>query len=345
VSAILSWTANGLEMPRVAVIRPVIKRPLNNNFNNLKISCIWCQMALIGYARVSTEDQNLAAQREALTGAGCSTIFEEKASGGSRGRPQLAHALYNIKPGDTLIVTKIDRLARSLSHLLEIIERLALGGANFRSLSDPIDTAGPSGRLVLQMLGAVAEFERALIRERTVTGLKHAKSQGRVGGNPGLRGRDPEAIAKVQGARRQTRLEKLSATADAWLPIVRTLRPLAAWPVVLDAVNAGLSPSGSRFTEERLVRSVQLFVSEGMAEPELLGRAPNRRSRKLDTKRHAAIQIAAAIYAGRPDITLEQLGAELKRLRHDPPRGGERWGVSSVKVLLEKARGLGLLQG
>src|ERR1700692_1951388 len=147
----------------------------------------------LGYCRVSTEDQNLGAQRQALTAAGCTTIYEEKASGGSRLRPQLAHALYNIKAGDTLVVTKIDRLARSLAHLLEIIERLTQVGASFKSLSDPIDTTGPSGRLVLQMLGAVAEFERALIKERTVAGLRHAKALGRGGGNPGLRSKDPDA--------------------------------------------------------------------------------------------------------------------------------------------------------
>jgi DNA invertase Pin-like site-specific DNA recombinase len=229
-------------------------------------------MALCGYARVSTEDQSLTAQREALIAAGCSTIFEEKASGGSRGRPQLAHALSNIKSGDTFVVTKIDRLARSLSHLLEIIERLTQGGANFKSLSDPIDTSGPSGRLVLQMLGAVAEFERALVPERTVDRLKHAKSQGRVGGNPGLRARDPEAIAKLQGTRRQTRLAKLSATADVWLPIVRKLRPDKSWRIVLDAVNDGLPVGSRRFTEERLVRSVQLFVSRAWLNPSYLAK-------------------------------------------------------------------------
>src|SRR5271168_1926257 len=194
-------------------------------------------MALIGYARVSTEDQNLAGQRDALIVAGCSIIYEEKASGGSRARPQLAQALYNIKADDTLVVTKIDRLARSLAHLLEIISRLTAVGASFKSLADPIDTTGPSGRLVLQMLGAVAEFERALIRERTMAGLKFAKSQGRVGGNPRLREKDPVAIAQLLAKRRQTRLSDLSQRADEWLPIVRQLRPEKSWPVILEAVN------------------------------------------------------------------------------------------------------------
>jgi DNA invertase Pin-like site-specific DNA recombinase len=296
----------------------------------------------IGYARVSTEDQDLSAQRAALTSAGCEVIYEEKASGGSRARPRLAEALYNIKAGDTLVVTKIDRLARSLAHLLEVIDELTGKGAAFRSLSDPIDTAGPSGRLVLQMLGAVAEFERALVRERTVAGLKHAKAQGRVGGNPRLRAKDPAAIAVVQAGRRQTRLDQLNGTATEWLPIVRELRPAKSWPAVLDAVNAALAPGRTEFTKERLVRAVRLFVTEGLADPALLGRAANRRNRKVDAKREAAVQAVAALRAGRPDMGLVELGTELIRLRHAPPQGGMSWSVSTVRALLQTAKAQGL---
>ena len=114
-------------------------------------------MALIGYARVSTEDQTLGPQLDALQAAGCGEVFEEFASGASRSRPQLATALARLRRGDTLVVARIDRLARSLSHLLAVVETLRAKGAHFRSLADPIDTAGPSGVLVLQMLGAVAE--------------------------------------------------------------------------------------------------------------------------------------------------------------------------------------------
>jgi len=117
-------------------------------------------MALIGYARVSTEDQVTDAQQDALRAAGCTEIFEEKLSGGLRARPQLARALDRIRRGDTLIVWKIDRLARSLSHLLDVIERLEGQGAHFRSLSDPIDTGSPQGRFSLQILGAVVRLYR-----------------------------------------------------------------------------------------------------------------------------------------------------------------------------------------
>ena len=141
-------------------------------------------MPLIGYARVSTEDQTPLPQSQALKSAGCVEIHEEQASGGNRARPVLARVLERISKGDTLVVVRIDRLARSLSHLLEVIERLEAKGAFFRSLMDPIDTSSPQGKFTLQVLGAAAEFERALIRERTTAGLVEARQRGRKGGRP-----------------------------------------------------------------------------------------------------------------------------------------------------------------
>ena len=108
---------------------------------------------LIGYARVSTEDQTPLPQAQALKSAGCTEIFEEHASGGNRARPVLARVLERIGKGDTMVVMRIDRLARSLSHLLDIIEQLEARGAFFRSLQDPIDTASPQGKFTLQVLG------------------------------------------------------------------------------------------------------------------------------------------------------------------------------------------------
>ncbi|MEO1949043.1 recombinase family protein, partial [Thioclava sp.] len=158
-------------------------------------------MPQIGYARVSTDDQILLPQAQALKAAGCSVIREEHGSGGNRARPVLTSILDGIRKGDTLVVVRIDRLARSLSHLLEIIEQLEAKGAFFRSIEDPSDTASPQGKFTLQVLGAAAEFERALIRERTKAGLASARLEGRIGGNPGLRARNPEALRKVRLAR------------------------------------------------------------------------------------------------------------------------------------------------
>jgi len=156
---------------------------------------------LIGYARVSTEEQGTDPQLDELRAAGCNSILEEHASGADRERPVLARLLRDIRPGETLVVVRLDRLARSVSHLLAVIEQLEMLGAHFRSLRDPIDTTTPQGMFSLQVLGAVAQLERALIAERTKAGLRAARKRGRVGGNPGLRARDPDAIRKVCSSR------------------------------------------------------------------------------------------------------------------------------------------------
>ena len=157
-------------------------------------------MALIGYARVSTDDQVTARQLDELRAAGCTEILEEHASGGDRSRPVLAQTLAKLRPGDTLVVVSLDRLARSLSHLLEVIEGLQGRGIFFRSLKDPVDTASPQGLFTLQVLGAAAQLERALIRERTKSGLRAAIARGKRVGNPGLRAGDPAALGKLAAA-------------------------------------------------------------------------------------------------------------------------------------------------
>src|SRR6516225_10092528 len=138
---------------------------------------------VIGYARVSTVDQNLALQRDALTEAGCTKIFTEQMSGAVTDRPALHDALEFARRGDTLIVWKLDRLARSMKQLIETVETLRLG-IGFRSLTEALDTTTAQGRLVFHMFGALAEFERSLIRERTQAGLAAARRAGRTGGRP-----------------------------------------------------------------------------------------------------------------------------------------------------------------
>jgi len=153
---------------------------------------------LIGYARLSTEEQGTDPQLDELRDSGCVAIHQEHASGADRSRPVLARLLREIASGETLVVVRLDRLARSVSHLLAVIEQLDAKGAYFRSLRDPIDTTTPQGMFSLQVLRAVAQLERALIAERTKAGLRSARLRGRVGGNPGLRARDPEAIRKAR---------------------------------------------------------------------------------------------------------------------------------------------------
>src|SRR6202045_4751253 len=171
---------------------------------------------LIGYARVSTEEQGTDPQLDELRAAGCDTILEEHASGADRTRPVLAHLLREIRSGETLVVVRLDRLARSVSHLLAVIEQLEANGAHFRSLHDPIDTSTPQGMFSLQVLGAVAQLERALIADRTKSGLNAARSRGRIGGNPGLRVGDPEAIRKVRAGRAAAHLDGVLEQLEAW---------------------------------------------------------------------------------------------------------------------------------
>lgn len=139
---------------------------------------------LIGYARVSTQEQNPALQHDALTKAGCETIYTEKASGAQRDRPELNAALNYIRQGDTLVVYKLDRLARSLNQLIETVAMLEERGIGFRSLTEAIDTTSPGGKLVFHIFAALAEFERGIIRERTKAGLAAARARGKTGGRP-----------------------------------------------------------------------------------------------------------------------------------------------------------------
>ncbi|HTT75886.1 MAG TPA: recombinase family protein [Candidatus Binataceae bacterium] len=137
---------------------------------------------LIGYARVSSSEQETAAQVATLKAAGCERIYREKASGGRWDRPELHRLLDQLRKGDVLVVWKLDRLSRSLRDVLTIMERLAEAKAGFRSLTEAIDTTTPAGRMMMQMAGAFAEFERAMLRERTKAGLDAARREGRIGG-------------------------------------------------------------------------------------------------------------------------------------------------------------------
>jgi DNA invertase Pin-like site-specific DNA recombinase len=139
---------------------------------------------LIGYARVSSDGQDTVAQVAALKAAKCERIYREQASGGRWDRPELQRLLDQLRKGDVLVVWKLDRLSRSLRDVLTIMERLAEAKAGFRSLSEAIDTTTPAGRMMMQMVGSFAEFEREMLRERTRIGLETARREGRVGGRP-----------------------------------------------------------------------------------------------------------------------------------------------------------------
>lgn len=293
-------------------------------------------MALIGYARVSTEDQSTEPQALALREAGCTTILTEHASGAARARPVLTQALDRIRPGDVLIVVRLDRLARSLSHLLRVIDRLEARGAHFCSLGDPVDTTSPQGKFTLQVLAA-AELERTLIRERTVAGLKSARARGRVGGNPGLRARDPQTIRKVALSRDDAYMRRLIAGAEEWVPLVRRMRPQTPWEDVARSINAALPPGRSHWSGPRLVRAVRRYVREGMLEPHLMNRAP---SLPPDDR---LLAIIAGIKGAGPSLTLRQICDRLEAMHERTPRGRTKWQPSSVAMLIERAGAQGML--
>ena len=287
---------------------------------------------LIGYARVSTEDQQTDAQSQELSAAGCVQIVTEHGSGASRTRPALARLLREIRAGDVLVVVRLDRLARSVSHLLAVIEDLAERSAHFRSLRDPIDTSTPQGMFSLQVLGAVAQLERALISERTKAGIRAAKAKGKLPGNPGLRSRAPEAIAKVSAARKATFDADLIASMDGWIPTVKRLRSDHSW----DDIARILTQRGHPFTPDRLRRSVRRLAAHGFVAKTLLNRPP----RRLPDDR--LMTLVAGIWLADPSQSLRDIGARLEQLHERTPRGGTRWSPSTVGNLLERARALGL---
>lgn len=164
---------------------------------------------LIGYARVSRADeQDTALQKRALKEAGVERIFEEKASGGRWDRPQLKKMLDQLRMGDVVVVWKLDRLSRSLKDLLHVMEQLEQAGAGFRSLTESVDTRTSAGRMLMQMVGSFAEFERSMIRERTRAGLAAARAEGRIGGRrPKLKVDQRTEIAAMVVSGRKTSAE------------------------------------------------------------------------------------------------------------------------------------------
>ncbi len=150
---------------------------------------------LIGYARVSTQDQTLDLQTDALNRAGCEKIFTDTTSGAKSERPGLQDAMNHLRAGDTLVVWRLDRLGRTLKHLIAMITELSDRGIGFRSLQENMDTTTSGGKLIFHIFGALAEFEREVIKERTNAGLQAARARGRLGGRPKLQSLDPKKIA------------------------------------------------------------------------------------------------------------------------------------------------------
>lgn len=296
-------------------------------------------MALIGYARVSTDEQTTDPQVAALTAVGCVIIMREHASGGDRTRPVLKQAVRRCVPGDVLVVVRIDRLARSLVHLLRVIEELDCRGAYFRSLGDPIDTSSPQGRFTLQILGAVAEFERALITERTLAGLRSARRRGRIGGNPGLRVGNPIAILETHLAREAKRDQNILEIAGEIVPTIASLRPNYPWDAVARALtnNDSFRPDGGAWTGPAVARAAKRLVVHNRLNKQVLDRTPRRR----DSDDLVTLVAMATTTLASP--TLKNIAEHLESLYIRTPRGGHKWSMSSVQNLLRRAVRQGLV--
>jgi len=156
-----------------------------------------------GYARISTTQQDEALQLDALNHAGCTRIYTDKASGAVQSRPALDELLEHLRPGDTIVVWRLDRLGRSLRHLVELVAMLEERSVGLRSLTESIDTTTPGGKLIFHVFAALAEFERELIRERTYAGLAAARVRGRVGGRPSVWTDKKRALALSMYAARE----------------------------------------------------------------------------------------------------------------------------------------------
>jgi DNA invertase Pin-like site-specific DNA recombinase len=167
---------------------------------------------LIGYARVSTADQNLDLQVDALSGAGCEKTFTDTASGAKADRKGLDDAVAFARHGDTLVVWKLDRLGRSLRHLIDVVTELSNRGVGFRSLQENLDTTSSGGKLVFHVFGALAEFERDLIRDRTQAGLAAARARGRKGGRPKALTGDKLRMAKALASNKDATISDICRT-------------------------------------------------------------------------------------------------------------------------------------
>lgn len=227
---------------------------------------------LIGYARVSTADQNTDTQRDLLLAQGCELVFTDVASGGTRERPGLNDALEALRPGDTLLFTRLDRIARSLTNLLEIAKSVQDRGADFRALNDHFDISSSQGRLMMQMLGSFAEFERAIIKERTRAGMAAAKGRGAKIGNPAFHSRDPVQLALMRAQRADTILQRSRDALRPHLRLIRQLRPATPWKTVLAQINAN-RPEGDRLHMTTFKAHLRRLARAGDIEAAVSGRA------------------------------------------------------------------------
>jgi hypothetical protein len=270
----------------------------------------------------------------------------ETASSAFRARSALNALLTELGRGDVLMAVRIDRLAQSLYHLLDIIENLDARGAGFRSLTDPIDTTTPQSRFALKIFSVLAEFGHALIAERTKAGLARAPAEGRRGGNPRLRIGSALAAEAISRSQIRGYHAALKASKAKWLDAVRTHRPARPWPAVADIANAWLVEGRQRWTAARLRAAARAYVGVGRLEEQVLTAAPKRSRRWWAGGeggwRENAIRVIAHHKRADPAFTNRRLAVLLDR-DLGPPNSALRWSESTVRLYLQEAKARGLI--
>lgn len=287
---------------------------------------------LLGYGLVSIDGREGDDEMQRLRSAGCDRIFHDVDTHQAQ-RPVLMRLLGQLTTGDILVVVTLDRVARSIGHLIDLIEHLQKRGVHLRSLEDHLDTSAPETEISLRAFRTVVRLQTALQSQRSKAGIKAAKAHGKIPGNPGLRERRPEAIEAVSKARDKRYLDELVASSDTWLPVVQDLRPQHSW----DNIVLVLNRRGQNWTVERLRRAVHRMVRQGLASPDIVTRSPRRPPSDHPMK------IVAAIAIAHPGLSLRDVAAKLDEMGERPSRGGRKWQASSVRHLLDDAYRLGLI--
>ncbi|SDB74423.1 recombinase family protein [Belnapia rosea] len=293
-------------------------------------------MTTYGYSRVSTYEQNVNRQIDALKEAKCDEIFIEYVSGGSKKRYVLEEVLGKLKPGDKFLVLSIDRLARSLQNLISIVDRVKNSGAVFCSITERLDGSSDYGLFTMHLLGAAAELERKLISDRTKSSLSSAARRGRFAGNPGLVARNPVAVEKTITGKRvafQTRLEKES---QSWLSDVQNWRAKGfTWKQIVDSLNKNRTMGF--ITERKLVHNAKKLVDLGKLDESVLRKSPLKS--KSDKLLHKVVDIKRTLPK---NARLSDIAHVLQKKKIKTPHGHKVWKPGSVAHVLARARKLGL---
>lgn len=282
---------------------------------------------LVGYARVSTGQQTTNPQIDALDAIGCISIFQDVASGADTGRPELKRCLSSLVRGDTLVVARFDRLGRSVVHLNQTVQDLKARGVFFRSLAVSFDTSTPEGELIMVVLSGIAQFERQLIRSRTMAGQEAARRRGAVFGNPRMIARDPVTIGTMKANLAETYLARARAEAAPWRNLVQLYRPELTWKQVLKIINERHYKDRRQLRLDTFRRHVQRLVDAGDLPHSVLQTAT---SPKNDTARI----VAHRMLAEDPSLSLRALGQRMDESGISPPHAA-KWSAQTVKRLID----------